>query len=199
MILKEKKRSRGRPKTLNRENILNISMQAYWEEGIEAVSLNEICKRANVSKPGIYREFGSDDGLIKAVLIHYQNHVLKNFHKIFKENKPFQEILDKYITMLTVENQNLNGCLFLRTRDCKYPLGEQSKKQLQLIQKDFFASFTSWIERAKENNEFPKDISTNLAVNYIDAQVSMAMTKLHNGVDVSLVKQMLQLSFSIFK
>ena len=198
-MIKENKRSRGRPKTLNKEHILNLSMQAYWEEGIEIISLNEICKRANVSKPGIYREFKNDDGLIKAVLIHYQNQVLKQIHKIFRSNKPFREVLNKYILMLTIESPNSNGCLFLRSRDSNYPLGEESKKQIDLIQEEFTSSFTKWIEQAKQKGEFPQNISTELAVNYIDAQVSIAMTKIFNGTNVSDVKDMLTLAFSVFK
>ena len=35
MSIEEKGRSRGRPKTLDKEHVLEISMQAYWQEGIE--------------------------------------------------------------------------------------------------------------------------------------------------------------------
>ena len=198
-MIEENKRSRGRPKTLNIEHILDVSMKAYWEEGIETISLNEICKRANVSKPGIYREFKNDDGLIKAVLLHYQKQVLQQIHQIFRSNKPFEEVLNKYILILTIESPNLNGCLFLRSRDSNYPLGEESKKQIDLIQKEFVSSFTQWIEEAKQKDEFPQNISTELAVNYIDAQVSIAMTKIFNGTKVSDVKDMLTLAFSVFK
>lgn len=199
MDTKEITRKRGRPKTLDRDYVVDVSMQAYWQEGIEAVSLNKICKKAHVSKPGIYREFGSDDGLIKAVLIQYQNQVLRQIHKIFKEDKPFLDILDTYIDILTVQSPNQYGCLFIRLRDSKYPLGEESKKQVLRIQEEYLDSFTKLIKRAKEKGEFPSNISTELAVNYIDAQVGMAMTKAFSGVDVVSIKQMLKLAFSVFK
>ena len=199
MSIEEKKRTRGRPKTLNKDNILNIGMNAYWEEGIENISLNEICKRAKVSKPGIYREFGSDDGLITAVLKHYHNQVIREIHKIFLQNKPFRKILDEFILILTTKSQNLNGCLFLRSRDLNYPLRKDSKKQIELMQNEYINSFTKWIEKSKNQNEFSKNISTELAVNYIDAQVSIAMTRVYNGMDVLMVKDMLTLAFSNFK
>ena len=199
MSNEKSKRTRGRPKTLDREYLLNISMDAYWKEGFEKISLNEICKRAHVSKPGVYREFGNDDGLIKEVLVHYEKQVLMQIHQIFKEGKPFCEVLNRYIDILTTNSPNLNGCLFLRTRDSNYPLGEKTTKQIELIQEQFSLSFTRWIDEAKQNNEFPLDISTHLAVNYIDAQVSIAMTKIYHGTKVSLVKDMLTLAFSIFK
>lgn len=193
------KRPRGRPKTLDKEHVLNVSMQAYWKEGIGAISLNKICKEAKVSKPGIYREFGSDDGLIKAVLTHYQNQVLKPIHKIFKKDEPFEKVLHEYIDILTTKSPNQYGCLFIRVRDSKYPLGEQSAAEVERIQKEYLASFTNWIERAKAKNEFPINIPTELAVNYIDAQVSMAMSKAFAGVSASKIKDILLLAFSVFK
>ena len=42
-------------------------MQTYWQEGVDSVSVNEICKKAEVSKPGLYREFNNEEGLIIAV------------------------------------------------------------------------------------------------------------------------------------
>ena len=199
MNIQKEKKSRGRPKTLNRDHILQISMQTYWEKGIENISLNQICKLANVSKPGIYREFGNDDGLLAATLKHYHNQVIRKIHKIFLENKPFKEVLDKYILMLTTQSINLNGCLFLRSRDLNYPLGEKSEKQIQIMQDEYINSFTNWINKAKDNNQFPKDIPTSLAVSYIDAQVSIAMTRLYNKTDVLEVKDLLTLAFSVFK
>ena len=43
-------------------------MDSYWRDGVENVSLNELCRRAEVSKPGVYREFGGEEGLLDAVL-----------------------------------------------------------------------------------------------------------------------------------
>ncbi|MBT5864543.1 MAG: helix-turn-helix transcriptional regulator, partial [Ilumatobacter sp.] len=51
-------------------------MDAYWREGPDAVSLNEICRRAGVSKPGLYRAFGGEDKLLDAALEHYADVVL---------------------------------------------------------------------------------------------------------------------------
>ena len=50
------KASTWRPKTLNRDHILAVAMNSYWDEGIDGVSLNEISKKAKVAKPGLYRE-----------------------------------------------------------------------------------------------------------------------------------------------
>ena len=62
------KPARGRPKTFDRDRTLDVAMESYWREGPGGISLNEVCRRAQVSKPGLYREFGNEDGLLDAVL-----------------------------------------------------------------------------------------------------------------------------------
>ncbi len=61
----------GRPITRNREHVLETAMNAYWHDDRSAVSVNTICVLTGVSKPSLYREFGSEDGLRAAVLERY--------------------------------------------------------------------------------------------------------------------------------
>lgn len=43
-------------------------MNAYWQDDRVAVSVNAVCALAGVSKPWLYRDFRSEDGLTAAVL-----------------------------------------------------------------------------------------------------------------------------------
>ncbi|MEM9757417.1 MAG: TetR/AcrR family transcriptional regulator, partial [Pseudomonadota bacterium] len=65
------KPQRGRPKTLDVDKTLDIAMGAYWRSDPADVSLNTICQMAGVSKPALYRQFGNEDGLMRAVLDRY--------------------------------------------------------------------------------------------------------------------------------
>ncbi|KAG1668185.1 hypothetical protein GQR58_017963 [Nymphon striatum] len=42
---------RGRPKSLDRDHLIEIAKESFWAEGPTHVSINEICKRSGVSKP----------------------------------------------------------------------------------------------------------------------------------------------------
>ncbi|MEL7345801.1 MAG: hypothetical protein AAFN59_13260, partial [Pseudomonadota bacterium] len=46
MNVGEKKPSRGRPKTFDSDHVVSVAMQAYWQDGQAAVSLNSVCQRA---------------------------------------------------------------------------------------------------------------------------------------------------------
>ena len=93
--------SRGRPKTMNREQTLAVAMQAYWHEDVDTVSLNEICRHAEISKPAIYREFGNEDGMMKAVLVAYQKQVLAPVYLLIAADAPFRATLDSLVSIVT--------------------------------------------------------------------------------------------------
>lgn len=77
----------------DRNHVLEIAQQSYWKLGINQVSINELCKLANVSKPSIYREFGGEDGLMCAVLEHYESTVLSPMLDLLSKEAPFNEVL----------------------------------------------------------------------------------------------------------
>ena len=57
-------RSRGRPRKASKSQIVENAMALYWHDGLSTRSLNELCRQLDLSKPGLYREFGGEDGLI---------------------------------------------------------------------------------------------------------------------------------------
>ena len=61
----------GRPKTLDRSLLVDIAFYEYWLHGINNVPLSKIANLAKVSRPGIYKEFGDEDGLKYEVIIKY--------------------------------------------------------------------------------------------------------------------------------
>ena len=97
--MKQTKPPRGRPKTLDRDQVINIAMMSYWTDGPMNVSLNEICKRAGVSKPGVYREFGSEDGLKHTVLSAYSKLLIEQFQPLLNRDKSFEETLEALIAI----------------------------------------------------------------------------------------------------
>lgn len=51
-----------------RARVLRIAARLFYERGIHAVGISEIAEAAAASKLTIYRNFGSKDGLVEAVL-----------------------------------------------------------------------------------------------------------------------------------
>lgn len=194
------KPSRGRPKTLDREHVLDVAMDAYWKEDIGNLSLNEICRRSGVSKPGLYREFSNEDGLMKAVIMRYQEQVLNPVQQMLNSETSFREALDSLVSFATsasCHHESPMGCLFIKMRESRMHLGEATRAQVDFLEEQGLATFRKWVERAKVKGEFSADMSSEFAAAYIDAQLSNASSQLTRGEDHKIVKKMLLIAFSM--
>lgn len=56
------------PRELRRRHLRELATQLFTERGFEAASMDELAERAGVSKPVIYDQFGSKDGLLAEVV-----------------------------------------------------------------------------------------------------------------------------------
>jgi AcrR family transcriptional regulator len=56
------------PRELRRRHLLELATELFTERGFEAASMDELAERAGVSKPVIYDQFGSKDGLLAEVV-----------------------------------------------------------------------------------------------------------------------------------
>lgn len=68
-----KKRTRGRPTSIDKARILEAATQTFWRLGYEGASLGELTKATGVSRPTLYAAFGDKDMLFDAALDHYAN------------------------------------------------------------------------------------------------------------------------------
>jgi AcrR family transcriptional regulator len=202
MSLNQNKPSRGRPKTLDREYVLDVAMNSYWKEDIGNLSLNEICRRCDISKPGLYREFLNEDGLMKAVILKYHQEVLSPVQQMLSHDAPFQATLDNLILFAVSVDDSQGapkGCLLIKMREAQMHLGEATRAQIDLIQEQAVATYKKWIECSQAKGEFTVDMTPEFAATYIDAQLGHASSQLARGEDPQMVKRILMAALSILK
>ena len=193
---------KGRPKTIDLERIKNVAMVNYWSDGPTNVSLNEICFKAKISKPGFYREFGGEDGLMHSVLLLYKNTLIKQILNILKLEKPFDETIDlliEYVIEKRDEEHIKNGCLLAKFRQSRDKFGKETKKQIDIILRERYLGFELWIKKAKSNGEIDNQLSTKFVANYIISQLDFAVSGLSNGEKNDYVKDVLTLALSVLR
>ncbi len=198
--MKQTKPPRGRPKTLDRDQVINIAMMSYWTDGPMNVSLNEICKRAGVSKPGVYREFGSEDGLKHRVLSAYSRLLIDQFQPLLNRDKSFEETLETLIAIALQdksEQELPTGCLHVASCNCIEQLGIQTAEITTEIREHILANYEAIIERAKNRGEFKSELSTRLAALYINEQIGNAMLQQKRGESADDIKAILTLALSV--
>jgi AcrR family transcriptional regulator len=193
------KRTRGRPKTFDRARTLDVAIDSYWRDGIDAVSLNEICRRAGVSKPGLYREFGGEDQLMDAALTHYAETVLAPVLASLSQDRPFQETLDSLVDFATREETPdvPSGCLFAKMRSFRWRLGPVTGEHVDALREDAVAAYAAWLQRCAADGEIELPAPLETTAGYVDAQLTMMVTRVAIGDDPATVRAHARLAFAL--
>jgi len=173
-------------------------MDAYWREGIEALSLNEICRRAGVSKPGLYRAFEGEDKLLDAVLECYDDVVLGPNFAAVDPDAQLSDTLKAIVTSFTdVDRAGPRGCLLARLQQSDR-LGPTTTARVEALRQQARDSYGALIESAKARGEVAESIPTRVAAAMIDIQCNTVLVRMAAGEDPELLRAQAMLAFSIF-
>ncbi len=180
--------------------MIEVALMSYWRDGSSKVSLNEICKRAGVSKPGIYRAFDGEDGLAQAVLLEYRARILSQFHHILQVEQPFNQTLASLVTFLQMDRAKLGlpaGCLHADMYEKKGEFGSLTVPAIEYIRQESLQQLESWIERARVASEISPAMPSSIVALYIYIQLQGALRLQRDGVDQAHVLACFRLSLSV--
>lgn len=174
-------------------------MNAYWQDDRAAVSVNAVCALAGVSKPSLYRDFGSEDGLTAAVLERYAETVLVALEGLLSGPLSYGAKLDALISFASEAPQMETGCLFMKMRATRSRFGPQTQTLLAEKEAHLQAQFTKLFNSAAAHGEWPAGIATDLAASYLQEQVGLAVGQRATGKPPEAVRAFLTLALSVLR
>lgn len=191
------KKTRGRPKTFASDHALDVAFEGYWREGMYGMSVNEVCRRAGVSKPGLYRAYGSEDGLTSAVLQRYEETETETVLDIVAQDRPFAEVLKDLICAYTKVGDAPVGCLLTKMRSAVTVIGPKTQARIEQVREKVLGAFADWIRRARARGEINPEVSDDLATGYLDTQLTTILTRMAAKEDPLTIRTEASLAFSI--
>jgi AcrR family transcriptional regulator len=183
---------------MNPGAVLQVAMTAYWHEGPE-VSVNALCQRAGVSKPSLYREFGSEDGLTTAVLEHYAGIVLSQLRDLLSSEQSFADKLEALITFASEDPRNEHGCLFVKMRAARLHLGTKTQAKVAEIEAATVELYARLFRESREKGEWPGSIPPDFAAQYLHAQIGLAVSQRALGTEPVIVRPLLEYALSVLR
>jgi len=183
---------------MNAESVLDVAMTAYWQSDPADVSVNAICQMAGISKPSLYREFGSEDGLTRAVLDSYAERVLSDVFAILHRGEGLQATLAALIDFASADPRMETGCLFYKMRAGKHRLGPETRARVEEIDVAAQAAYTAFLQKARDAGDWPDGLSVEAGANYLGEQIALAITQRASGEDPARIREMLTLALSVF-
>ncbi len=187
----------GRPRTFDRERVIETAVESYWRDGVDGVSLNEICRRAGVSKPGVYREFGGEDGLMDAALEYYAATVLApNFEKA-THDRLLRDVLADMVNLMTdTDRGGPAGCLLAKMQQSPERLGPVVRTRVEALRAGARGAYADWVDQAKQRGEVPISVSTTVAAGLIDTQCTTLLVLMAHGEDPEMLRAQATLAFT---
>lgn len=170
-------------------------MTSLWCDGVRNVSMNEICRRANVSKPGVYREFGSEDGLTEVAVDLYRATVVAPLVEVLTLDKPFSVVLDIVLHAVTEPSGKPAGCLVAELRSAPGRLGPATAAKVSAVVEEMRQAYEQWFRRAQARGEVDSTVSPALAAHFIDTQLTSVLLQMRLGTDPGLVRAQAHLAF----
>lgn len=148
-----------------REQLLDVGRELFAERGYEGTSIEEIAKRADVSKPVVYEHFGGKEGLYAVVVDREMKSLLNRITDSLKATHPRAMLEQAATALLTyIEDEQAGFRILIRHS----PVASTSGTFASLI--GDIASQVEYIFRS----EFKRlDYDPNLAALYSQALVGM--------------------------
>lgn len=190
--------ARGRPRTMNADHVLDVAMHAFWQRDPMDVSVNSICQMAGISKPSLYRAFGSEDGLSRAVLDRYAEQVLSDMFAVLQSGAGLHATLDALIDFASDDPRMETGCLFYKMRAGKHRLGAETRARVEEIDAAAQAAYVAFLQAARDAGEITGGLSVEVGAKYLGEQIALAITQRASGEDKADIREMLTLAFSVF-
>jgi len=192
------KPTRGRPRTMNAEKVRDVAMTAYWHNDPADVSINAICQMAGISKPSLYREFGSEDGLTLAALESYAARVLSDVFAILQAGKPLRDTLDALIAFASGDPRMETGCMFYKMRAGKHRLGPDTRARVEEIDAQAQAAYVAFLHSRRAAGDWPDGVSVEAGARYLGEQFALAITQRASGEDPARIRETMALALSVF-
>ncbi|MEM1265929.1 MAG: TetR/AcrR family transcriptional regulator [Pseudomonadota bacterium] len=174
-------------------------MTAYWAGDPADVSINAICALAAVSKPALYREFGGEDGLMRAVLDRYADQVLSEIFDILSRGLTLDGTLAALIQFASVDAKMDAGCVFFKMRAGKHRLGPMTRDRVDSIDAAAVAAFEAYLTASRAAGEWTGDQPAPVVARYLVEQLGLALTQRAAGEDPAQVQITLALALSVVR
>lgn len=169
-MLNNAKPSRGRPRSFDRDNALEIALQLFWQFGYEGVSIAQLSAMMNINAPSLYAAFGSKEQLYQEVVQLYGHQYAALLSAPLQAPGPVRDALRNTLYAAArsfSSTSNPPGCLFasgmLRCAGEHAGAAELCAEQRRLA----VQAITQRIEQARDQGEIiPSSNSHALASLY---------------------------------
>lgn len=152
-----------RPRTFDREEVLDRALETFWCQGYEATSVQDLVDTMGISRASLYNAFGSKHDLFMEVLKHYEAQRVDRTIEMLREGSSarrairdvFEHAIDEALTA------DRRGCLITNTATEMCARDAECAEQVQRNFARVERAFETALQRGQASGElsFSRDVT----------------------------------------
>ncbi len=157
-------------KSAKYDAILSTATDLFMRYGVKRVTVEEICKSAEVSKMTFYKFFKNKVHLAENIIFSILDNAQVEFDSIWKQLSTFEHKIDQFIKLKMVYSKKFSKEFFLDFMNLSPKINDQI---LDYTQKNQII-FLSMVEQAQKRGSVRNDISINFMSYMVNHFLEMA-------------------------
>lgn len=155
----------GRPKSYDRDEVLEKALLLFWQKGFEGTHLNELVETTGLNRFSLYKEFGSKEGLFEEAMTLYMGQLGTLVEYLEKEPLGIENITAYFDALVSYRFRH--GCFLVNTLSEKNLLRPGTYKQVQ----DFLVAgrdlFQANLDASKKRGELASKTDTKQLARFL--------------------------------
>lgn len=152
------------------KEIIVAAKELFWKHGFKRVTIEEVCRKAKVSKMTFYKHFKNKMELIKYILNFIFDKSLKKYREIMDSDLPFPEKVKKTLDLKMEQSQDISNEFmndYIRHADPEMLefLNQIQSKNLKMIVNDYV--------EAQKKGDIRKDIKPEFIMYFLNQMFVM--------------------------
>lgn len=153
-----------------RAQIVSVSLKAFMEQGLRAVTMDEVAALLGISKRTLYELFPDKESLVLACVMLGHQQKAAEVRKMASKHKNVISIILAFYKYTVEEYYHMNPLFMLDAR--RYPAVQ---KQLEEIHKHTNDDAVTFFERGVKEGLFRNDVNFRIAQELLHHQFSLLM------------------------
>ena len=150
--------------------LMIASKKLFWKFGFKRVTIEEVCREANVSKMTFYKHFKNKIELIKYLIDHILDKAMKKYRNIMDSDIPFKEKIIKTLDLKMEQTMDMSNEFF---NDYVRHADSEMIALLQQKRNEMMSSILNDYIEAQKMGDIRKDIKPEFILYFLNQIVEM--------------------------
>ncbi|NKZ03893.1 TetR/AcrR family transcriptional regulator [Actinomadura latina] len=175
----------GRPRKFDEGRAVEAAMRAFWADGYEATSTQELCEATGLGRSSIYNTFASKRELFVKALTHYMDDRTARLVQLMEDGgKPVRERLRTVLERAaTPDDDDPAGCLVVNATVEFGPQDPDIAERLERHRRQRFAVLKAAIEDGIRVGELDARKDAEALAHFVISTVSGIQVAARGGAD----------------